>query len=124
MIENKLPEILDFFNDKSIIQRQPNGNFSILFTALPGDEIQKIKEQLKSTSYVYIDQVIKFGETARYFFTKNLQNVVRPYQFQFFSIQGNEYTLMNRIENAKKSAHHTKLSWRLWLLRILKNFYG
>ena len=103
-IENKLPEILDFFNDKSIIQRQPNGNFSILFTALPGDEIQKIKEQLKSTSYVYIDQVIKFGETARYFFTKNLQNVVRPYQFQFFSIQGNEYTLMNRIENAKKSA--------------------
>ena len=34
-MENELVEILDFLNDKSIIQRQPNGNFSILFTALP-----------------------------------------------------------------------------------------
>lgn len=102
-VESELPEILDFFNEKSIIQRQPNGNFSILFTALPGDEIQKIKEQLKATSYVYTDQVIKFGETANNFFTRNLANVVRPYQFQFFSLQGNEYTLMNRIEISKKS---------------------
>ena len=102
-VESELPEILDFFNEKSIIQRQPNGNFSILFTALPGDEIQKIKEQLKATSYVYTDQVIKFGETANNFFSRNLANVVRPYQFQFFSLQGNEYTLMNRIEISKKS---------------------
>ena len=103
-VESQLPEILHFFNEKSIIQRQPNGNYSILFTALPGDEIQKIKEQLKATSYLYTDQVIKFGENATNFFLKNLANVVRPYQFQFFSMQGNEYTLMNRIENAKKSA--------------------
>lgn len=47
-VEDELDEILDFFNDKSIIQRQPNGNFSILFTALPGDEIQKIQTELKT----------------------------------------------------------------------------
>ena len=104
MIESNLPEILDFFNDKSIIQRQPNGNFSILFTALPGDEIQKIKEQLKTTSFLYTDQVINFGDTASSIFKRNLSQVVRPYQFQFFSIQGNEYILMNRIENAKKNS--------------------
>lgn len=41
-VELELTDILDFLNDKSIIQRQPNGNYSILFTALPGEEIQKI----------------------------------------------------------------------------------
>ena len=103
-IEGELEEILDFFNDKSIIQRQPNGNFSILFTALPGDEIQKIKEQLKASSFLYTDQVIKFGTTAESIFMRNFSQVARPFSFQFFSIQGNEYTLMNRIENAKRMA--------------------
>ena len=103
-VEGQLEEILDFFNDKSIIQRQPNGNFSILFTALPGDEIQKIKEQLKASSFLYTDQVIKFGTTAENIFMRNFSQVARPFSFQFFSIQGNEYTLMNRIENAKRMA--------------------
>lgn len=103
-VEGQLMEILDFFNDKSIIQRQPNGNFSILFTALPGDEVQKIKEQLKSSSFLYTDQVIKFGNTAESIFQRNLSQVTRPLNFQFFSIQGNEHTLMNRIENAKRIA--------------------
>lgn len=102
--EDQLQEILDFFNDKSIIQRQPNGNFSILFTALPGDEIQKIKENLKSSTFLYTDQVIKFSDTAKKIFEHNFSQVVRPLNFAFFSIQGNEYTLMNRIDAAKREA--------------------
>lgn len=101
---NNLAEILDFFNDKSIIQRQPNGNFSILYTALPGDEIQKIKEQLKASAFLYTDQVIKFSDTAKKIFEHNFSQVVRPLNFSFFSLQGNEYTLMNRIEMAKRQA--------------------
>ncbi|MBP3716608.1 MAG: hypothetical protein J6I79_03805 [Paludibacteraceae bacterium] len=103
-IENELSDILDFFNDKSIIQRQPNGNFSILFTALPGDEIQKIKEELKASTFLYTDRVIKFDDTATKFFDNNLSQVLRPKNFKFFSLQGNEPTLMNQIENAKKQA--------------------
>lgn len=102
--EGLLAEILDFFNDKSIIQRQPSGNFSILFTALPGEEIQKIKEQLKCSSYLYSDQVIKFGDTARTFFNSNLSLVLRPLNYQFFSLQGNEYTLISRVGVAKSQA--------------------
>lgn len=102
--EEQLQEILDFFNDKSIIQRQPNGNFSILFTALPGDEIQKIKEQLKGSSFLYTDQVIKFSDTATKQFEHNLSQVARPLNFKFFSMQGNEYALMSRVESAKKEA--------------------
>lgn len=103
-IEHELPGILDFFNEKSIIQRQPNGNFSILFTALPGDEIAEIKRTLKENSFLYTDQVIKFGDTATNFFTRQFAQVARPLTFHFFSQQGNEYTLMNRIENMKKQA--------------------
>lgn len=100
----ELQDILDFLNDKSIIQRQPNGNFSILFTALPGEEILAIKEELSSSNYLYTDQVIKFGDAARQFFDKNFKQVARPLSYQFFSKQGNEYTLLNKIENTQNSA--------------------
>lgn len=97
-------EILDYFNEKSIIQRQPNGNFSILFTALPTDEIQKIKEELKLTTFLFAEQVINFGDTAKNFMNKNLSQVARPLEFQFFSLTSNEYTLLNKIENFAKNA--------------------
>ncbi|MDY6301298.1 MAG: hypothetical protein SPL96_05330 [Bacteroidales bacterium] len=103
-VESELMEILEFFNDKSIIQRQPNGNYSILFTALPGEEIQSIKQKLVSSSFLYTDQVIKSSDTAKNFFERNFWQVARPLNFQFFSTQGNEYTLMNKIESAKKQA--------------------
>ena len=103
-IYNNVGEILDYFNEKSIIQRQPNGNFSILFTALPTDEIQKIKEELKLTTFVFAEQVINFGDTAKNFMDKNLSQVARPLEFQFFSLTSNEYTLLNKIENFAKNA--------------------
>ena len=103
-IYNKVNEILDYFNEKSIIQRQPNGNYSILFTALPTDEIQKIKEELKLTTFLYTEQVINFGDTANIFMNKNLSQVARPLEFRFFSLSSNEYTLLNKIEGFAKNA--------------------
>jgi hypothetical protein len=103
-IDNSLQEILDFLNDKSIIQQQPNGNYSILFTALPGEEIQKIKEELSASNYLYTDSVIKFGENARLNFDRSFKQVNRPLSYQFFSKQGNEYTLLSRIENTQRDA--------------------
>lgn len=103
-IYNDIETILDWFNDKSIIQRQPNGNFSILFTALPTDEIQKIKDELTKVTYLYTDTVIKFGETARNTFDKWIAQVNRPVDYQFFSLQANEFTLLNRVEVARKNA--------------------
>ena len=108
-VEAELAEILDFLNDKSIIQKQPNGNYTILFTALPGEEIQKIKEELMSSNFLYTDQVIKFGETARTNFDKSFKQVNRPLSYQFFSKQGNEYTLLSRIENTQREAKSYEL---------------
>ena len=103
-VEPELSEILVFLNDKSIIQKQPNGNFSILFSALPGEEIQTIKVDLMSSSFLYADQVIKFGDTARTNFDRSLKSVNRPLSYQFFSKQSNEYTLLSRIENTQREA--------------------
>lgn len=103
-IYNKVREILDYFNEKSIIQRQPNGNYSILFTALPTDEIQKIKEELKLTTFRYMEAVVNFGDTGKNFILQNLKQVNRPVELQFFSLSSNEYTLLNKLEVFSKKA--------------------
>lgn len=108
-VESELDSILDFLNDKSIIQRQPNGNFSILFTALPGNEIQTIKEELKGSRFRYTDQVIKFGTEARTNLNTIFSQVFRPNVFEFFAQQGNEYTLLNQIENTQRKAQPYEL---------------
>lgn len=103
-IEHELKEVLEFLNDKSIIQRQPNGNYSILFTALPGEEIQKIKEELMASNYLYTDQVVKFSDAANMEFEKIFKQVARPMTYQFFSRQANVYTLLSKIENVQRAA--------------------
>ncbi len=108
-VQPELSEVLDFLNDKSIIQRQPNGNYSILFTALPGEEIQRIKEELTSSNFLYTDQVIKFGDAARNNFDKSFKQVNRALSYQFFSRQSNEYTLLSRIENTQREAKSYEL---------------
>lgn len=97
-IYNNVEEALAYFNEKSIIQRQPGGNYSILFTALPSDEIQKIKDELKLTTFLTTEQVIHFGDAARTLMDKQLAQVARPLAYDFFSRQSNEHTLLNRID--------------------------
>ena len=71
---------------------------------MPTDEIQKIKEELKLTTFLYTEQVINFGDTANIFMNKNLSQVARPLEFRFFSLSSNEYTLLNKIEVFAKNA--------------------
>ena len=101
-IDPIIDNILDFFNNKSIIQRLPGGVFSIQFTALPADEIEKIKNELVSGTFKFTDQVAKFADTAIVEFNKNWVNIFRPFKIEVYSQQSNEYTLINKIENGKK----------------------
>ena len=97
-----IDDILNYFNDKSIIQRLPGGVFSIQFTALPADEIEKIKSELSSGNFKFTDQVAKFSDTAKLEFNKNWVNIFRPFTIEVYSQQSNEYTLINKIENGKR----------------------
>lgn len=101
-IYDRLIEILDWFNDKSIIQRQPNGNFSILFTALPPDEILKIKDDLRTSTYQSTEQVAKFNRVGFNMMNYFTSQVFRPLHCDFFSLSSNEYTLLNKIESLRR----------------------
>ena len=67
-----------------------------------------------SSNYLYTDQVIKFGDAARLSFDKNFKQVNRPLSYQFFSKQGNEYTLLSKIENTQRDAKVMRYSLQFW----------
>lgn len=102
--ENELEDVLDFLNEKSIIQRLPGDIYSIQFTALPGDEIEKFKLELLNGDFKYTESVMKFADLAKIEFSKSWSNIARPFFIEFFSQQVNDYTLTSKIENTKRSS--------------------
>lgn len=103
-IEPVLTEILNYFNEKSIVQRLPDGIFSIQFAALPADEVEKHKGQLISGQYKYTDQVAKYADIANTELNKAWAGIARPFKIEVYSQQTNEFTLINKIENGYKQA--------------------
>lgn len=108
-IEYQVDDILTWFNENSIIQRAPGGMYSIQFSALPPKEIEDIKNNLILTDFKTTAQVINFGTVASEEFEKYLTNVARPCSFQFYSVEYNEPTLLNKIENGRKAAKDYEL---------------
>ena len=116
-IEYQVDDILTWLNDNSIIQRAPGGMYSIQFSALPPKEIEEIKKQLMFTEFKTTAQVINFGYAAREDFDRYLANVARPYSFQFYSTEVNEYTLLNKVENGRKQAKDYELFFAMMVAR-------
>ena len=83
--------------------------FSIQFSALPAKEIEDIKKNLTVTDFKTTAQVINFGSVTTEEFAKWLTNVTRPCSFRFYSLEVNEYTLLNKIENGRKEAKDYEL---------------
>lgn len=104
MLYDNVPAILAYFNEKGIIQRQPDGNYSILYTALPSNEIQGIKDDLRKTTYLYTDEVIAYGGVANAMIDRWLLKATRHVSFKFFSLSSNEYVLLNKLENFARTA--------------------
>lgn len=108
--EAEVDEALNWINDEGVINRAPGGIFSVQFSALPSHELEEIKEALVATEFRFTSQILKFGDTARTIFErKYAPQVVRPYTFDFFSLDTNESVLRNRIKNAKKEARPSDL---------------
>lgn len=116
-IENNLEDILNYFDENSIIQRLPGGLFSIQFSALPTKEIESIKEELVRTQYKYTNQIVNFGETAKKEIGIMFSQIVRANQFLLYSENSNEFTLLNQIENGYKNAKSYEVFLALFFAR-------
>lgn len=102
-IDSQIDDILNYFNERGIIQRAPGGLFSIQYTALPASEIENEKLKLTTTQFKFIDSVIKFDSTVGNEMSKLLDSAVRATNFDLYSIDSNEYTLLNKIERGLKA---------------------
>lgn len=101
--ELELTHILNFLNEKSIIPRMPGDMFMVQFTALPTDQLEKIKNELVCSEFKLTEKVVNFSDIALTDFNKSWTNIARPFKLEFMSMQANEYTLINKIENLKRT---------------------
>jgi len=103
-IDEEMDEILDWINTQGVVQRSPQGIFEIRFSALDTNEIEQIKQQILTSDYKHTSQIIKYGDVAVKQFETMIRGVNRPYKFEFYSEDANEYTLLNKIENGYNAA--------------------
>ena len=110
--EDEVKNVLDWFNEQSIIQRAPGGIFSVQFSALPSHEIEDLKKSLKedTNKFKYTSSILKFGDTAsNYFEKKYLQKIIRPYSYGFFSETTNDSILKDQIKRSKRDSKPSDL---------------
>lgn len=116
-IDGEMDEILDWINTQGVVQRSPQGIYEIRFSALDTKEIEDLRKQLLANDYKYTSQILKFGDTAQKEFDKMLKGVNRPYRFEFYSEEANEYTLLNKIENGYKASASYEIFIALMMAR-------
>lgn len=123
-IEENLEMILEWLNENGIIQKSPSGIFSIQFSALPTKEIEEIKQQVSSTQFKFTAQILNFGSIATDEFNKFYANVARAFSFKLYSIEANEYTLLNKVENGRKTAKSYEIFMAIMLGRNAQELNG
>lgn len=110
-IEYKIDQILDWFNDNSIIQRAPGGLFSIQFSALPPKEIEEIKLEMKA-QFKYTSQIVTYGQEVKKAFDMLTSNVSRPLSINYYSLYVNEAALLHQIETGLEKLRVMNFFWR------------
>ena len=115
--QEEVDTALEYLNDKSIIQKNPMGLYSIQFSALPSGEIQEKKKDLMEKQFQYTAQVVKYGSAAEHEMIRNLKSVARPFSMGFYSMLSNESYLANSILNDIKAIHTYEIFLALFFAR-------
>jgi uncharacterized protein YjdB len=104
--ENSLDEILCYFDENQIIQRDPSGDFLIAFASLPQNEINSAIKRAES-NYSDIIKIIGYDEKQnKDEIKKELSgNLIRQPAFAFLSCSYDNYLLRSYIKNAFKEPY-------------------
>lgn len=116
-IDEEMDEILNWINTEGVVQRSPQGIYEVRYSALDTKEIEEFKQELLEKDFKYTSKLLNFSDTARTSFEKKFKQVNRPLAFDFFSEDSNEYTLLNMIDNGRKSAETYEVYLALMLAR-------
>lgn len=104
--ENQLDEILEYFDNNHIIQRDPSDNFLIAFASLPQDEINRAVRAAES-HYSDIIKIIGYDEKQNKDKIKGLleDSLIRQVSFAFLSCSYENYLLRSYIKAAFKEPY-------------------
>lgn len=116
-IDEEMDEILNWINTEGVVRRSPQGIYEVRYSALDTKEIEEFKQELLEKDFKYTSKLLNFSDTARTSFEKKFKQVNRPLTFDFFSEDSNEYTLLNMIDNGRKSAETYEVYLALMLAR-------
>lgn len=104
--ENQLDEILKYFDENQIIQRDPSGNFLIAFASLPQNEINESIKRAES-NYSDIIKIIGYDKLQNETSIKNLleDSLMRQPAFAFLSCAEDNLRLRSYIKAAFKEPY-------------------
>jgi hypothetical protein len=109
--ENQLDDILTYFNENQIIQRDPSGNFLIAFASLPQNEINESIKRVES-NYSDIIKIIGSDKLQNETSIKKLleDSLIRQPAFAFLSCSYDNYLLRSYIKTAFKEPYTLNLA--------------
>lgn len=114
--EPALDEALQWVND-GVIQRSPDGLFSVQFAALPSHEVEDLKETLSKGEYQYTSAALNLGSSAEEAICKATKMTIRQVSFNFFSEESNESILKTHIKSKKRDTKKSDLYLALLFAR-------
>lgn len=112
----RVDTVLQWLSDEAIIQRAPGGLYSVLFTALPTLEIENKKHEMRSVQFLHTYSIANFG-ADNMFERKFLPNSLRPFGYNYFSDEGSDAVLRNKIKKRRKDTKACDLYFALFLAR-------
>lgn len=113
--EPNIDETLNWLNGQSIVQRAPGGLFSVQFSALPPQEIEAAKTEMRE-EFRFTSSIVSWKSSER---EDQINNLIgqcsRPINRKFYSTASNEATLLRNIERD----YHRGKPWELFLALFL-----